>query len=169
MDNLVLENIQKKIFVIRNQKVMFDFDLAELYGVENKRLNEQVRRNIKRFPEDFMFQIRREEFIDLKSQFATSSWGGTRKLPFAFTQNGIAMLSSVLKSEKAIEVNIQIMRVFVKTSELLRNQATLYRRIEIIARQGNKNKDDIETIFTAIEQLQDVQGEDYTNRKIGFD
>ena len=170
MSDINLEAIQKKIFVIRNQKVMLDFDLAALYGVETKVLNQAVKRNIERFPEDFMFQINDSELTNLRSHFVTSSLhGGRRYYPFAFTQNGIAMLSSVLKSQKAIEVNIEIMRVFVKTSELLRNQAKLYRRIEEVAGQGIKNRDDIETIFTAIEQLQDVQGEDQTKRKIGFD
>jgi len=101
-----VERIEKKIFLIRNQKVMIDRDIAELYGVETRRLNEQVKRNIKRFPEDFMFQLTREEFNDLKSQIATSSWGGVRKLPYAFTENGVAMLSSVLTSDRAIDVNI---------------------------------------------------------------
>ena len=97
------EIISNKIYYIRNQKVMLAFDLARLYNVETKRLNEQVKRNLTRFPEDFMFQLTEKEFENLKSQFATSSWGGNRTLPFAFTEHGILMLSSILKSDKAIQ------------------------------------------------------------------
>ncbi len=128
-----IERIEKKIYLIRNQKVMLDRDLADLYGVETRRLNEQVKRNIKRFPEDFMFQLTKEEFENLKSQFATSRWGGVRKLPYAFTENGVAMLSGVLSSDRAIEVNVQIMRTFtyLKT-EALENKdlKILLRKIE---------------------------------------
>lgn len=112
-----LETIHNKIHLLRNQKVMFDYDLAELYEIETKVLKQAVRRNIERFPEDFMFELTKEEFDNLRTQFATSSYGGTRYMPFAFTEQGVAMLSSVLKSTKAIEVNIAIMRTFV----LLRN------------------------------------------------
>jgi len=124
--------ILNKIYEIRGQKVMLDFDLAVLYQVETRRLNEAVRRNIKRFPPDFMFQLTSEEFKNLKSQFvissknenlmsqiATSSWGGTRKLPFAFTEQGLAMLSGVLNSDIAIETNIRIMRAFVAVRQLI--------------------------------------------------
>jgi hypothetical protein len=108
-----LEIINNKIHVIRNQKVMLDFDLAFLYQIETRRLKEAVRRNIDRFPEDFMFELTKVEFENLRSQIATSSYGGTRYMPFAFTEQGVAMLSSVLNSKKAIEVNIAIMRTFV--------------------------------------------------------
>lgn len=114
-----LQLIQSKIYEIRGQKVMIDKDLAELYQVETRRLNEAVKRNIKRFPSDFMFQLTREEFEILKSQFAISSWGGTRKLPFAFTEQGLAMLSGVLNSDIAIQVNINIMRAFVAVRQLI--------------------------------------------------
>ncbi|WP_246862659.1 ORF6N domain-containing protein [Pedobacter sp. KBS0701] len=110
-DNIVVN----KIYELRGLKVMLDSDLAELYGVETKRLNEQVGRNSDRFPEDFMFQLTDEEWLNLKSQFATSSWGGRRKLPFVFTEHGILMLSSVLNSKQAIQVNIQIVRIFSRT------------------------------------------------------
>jgi hypothetical protein len=113
------ETISNKIYFIRNQKVMLDRDLASLYGFETKRLNEQVKRNESRFPLDFMFQLTDIEFQNLKSQFATSSWGGTRKLPMAFTEHGVLMLSSVLKSDKAIQTNIQIMRIFTKVRQML--------------------------------------------------
>ena len=110
--------IQSKIYEIRGQRVMLDFDLAAMYGVKTGRLNEQVKRNIERFPEDFMFQLTAGEYEILKSQIATSSWGGTRKLPFAFTENGVAMLSSVLRSPLAIQVNIGIMRAFTEFRKL---------------------------------------------------
>jgi hypothetical protein len=108
-----LQVIQTKIFKIRGQLVMLDFDLAELYEVETRVLNQAVKRNARRFPEDFMFQTSWDEVKNLKSQFVTSSWGGTRKRPFAFTEQGVAMLSSVLRSEKAIDTNVAIMRAFV--------------------------------------------------------
>ena len=114
-----IEEIRSRIHTVRGKQVMLDKDLAELYGVEVKRLNESVKRNIKRFPDDFMFQLQQEEWEILKSQFATSSWGGTRKLPFAFTEQGVAMLSSVLRSDTAIEVNIRIMRTFVAVRQYL--------------------------------------------------
>ncbi len=116
---LPLEQISSKIYFIRGQKIMLDRDLAKLYGVETRRLNEQVRRNLSRFPKDFMFQLTHNEKDNLISQFATSSWGGARKLPLAFTEHGILMLSSVLSSEKAVQVNIQITRTFVKLRQFL--------------------------------------------------
>ena len=108
-----LQIIQNKIFEIRGQRVMLDFDLAELYEVETRALNQAVKRNIKRFPSDFMFQLTNKEFDNLMSQSVISSWGGTRKLPFAFTEHGVTMLASVLRSERAIELNIQIVRAFI--------------------------------------------------------
>src|SRR3989338_4262064 len=109
-----VEIIQNKIFLVRGHKVMFDSNLAELYGVLTKQLTRQVRRNIERFPDDFLIKLTREELNNLKCQFGTSSWGGTRKLPMAFTEQGIAMLSGVLNSPRAVQVNIQIMRTFTK-------------------------------------------------------
>jgi len=108
------EVLATRIFLIRGKRVMIDEELARLYDVPTRRLNEQVRRNLSRFPEDFMFQLTAGEWKNLKSQFATSSWGGRRKVPFAFTGHGILMLSSVLSSEQAVQVNIRIMRIFVK-------------------------------------------------------
>ena len=140
-------NIQPMIKLIRGQQVMLDNDLATLYGVETRRLNEQVKRNINRFPDDFMFQLRkeeldnlisqnvtssREELDNLMSQNATSSWGGTRKLPYAFTEQGIAMLSSVLKSQTAVEVNIRIMRAFIAMRRFIATNAQLFQRLETI-------------------------------------
>ncbi len=126
------ELVVNKIYFIRGQKVMLDRDLASLYGVETKRLNEAVKRNIKRFPFDFMFQLNEKEFLNLKSQFATSSWGGSRKLPFAFTEQGVSMLSSVLNSDRAISVNIQIMRIFTKIRQALTDTTELRLAIEQI-------------------------------------
>ena len=124
---LSVENkVESLIRVIRGQQVMLDRDLAELYGVETRRLNEQVKRNIERFPEDFMFQLTPNEFYNLKSQFATSSWGGVRKLPYAFTEQGVAMLSGVLKSPTAVEANIRIMRAFVSMHHFMVNNVAFY-------------------------------------------
>ena len=125
-------DIQPMIKVIRGQQVMLDSDLSALYGVETRRLNEQVKRNIERFPDDFMFQLRKEELDNLMSQNATSSWGGTRKLPYAFTEQGIAMLSSVLKSQTAVEVNIRIMRAFITMRRFIATNAQLFQRLETI-------------------------------------
>ena len=117
-----LSVIQNKIYEIRGRKVMLDVDLAEMYQVETKRLKEQVRRNIERFPDDFMFELTRQEWENLRSQIATSSWGGTRYLPFVFTEQGVAMLSSVLNSKLAIAVNISIMRAFIAIRQLVVSQ-----------------------------------------------
>lgn len=125
-------DIQPMIRVIRGQQVIIDRDLALLYGVETKRLNEQVKRNIERFPDDFMFQLNKEEVEILKSQNATSSWGGDRRLPYAFTEQGIAMLSSVLKSQIAVEVNIRIMRAFVSMRRFIITNSQLFQRLETI-------------------------------------
>mgnify|MGYP004629200895 FL=1 len=128
----VENNVESLIRVIRGQQVMLDRDLAELYGVETRRLNEQVKRNIERFPEDFMFQLTQNEFDNLKSQFATSSWGGVRKLPYAFTEQGVAMLSGVLKSPTAVEANIRIMRAFVSMRHFMVNNVAFFQRLETI-------------------------------------
>ncbi len=136
-DDIVLSNI----YLIKDQKVMMDRDLAELYSVETKRLNEQVKRNKERFPEDFMFQLTKKEFENLKSQFATSSWGGRRTLPYVFTEQGVAMLSSVLNSERAIQVNIQIMRIFTKIRQMLTDNLSLKLDIEEIKKKiANQDK-----------------------------
>jgi hypothetical protein len=140
-DSSPLLPIESLIHVIRGQQVMLDSDLAQLYGVETRRLNEQVKRNIERFPEDFMFQLTKDEISNLMSQNATSSlksqnvissWGGSRKLPYAFTENGVAMLSSVLRSKTAIEVNIRIMRAFTSMRSFLINNAHVFQRLETV-------------------------------------
>ncbi len=125
-----VERIQRCIYIIRGHKVILDRDLAALYGVETRDLNKAAARNIERFPDDFMFQLNNVEFANLKFHFGTSSWGGTRKLPRAFTEQGIAMLSSVLRSKRAVEVNIAIMRTFVKLRQILADDGVLRRKIE---------------------------------------
>ena len=130
-----IEVIQNKIFEIRGCKVMLDFDLASLYNVENKRLKASVRRNINRFPEDFMFELTQIEFTNLRTKFSSSSYGGLRYMPFAFTEQGIAMLSSVLNSEKAIEVNISIIRAFVTFRQFSLTYNELKDRIAAIESQ----------------------------------
>ncbi len=129
---LELEKINEMIYVIRGQKVMFDVDLANLYGVETKVLNQAVKRNLKRFPEDFMFRLSPEEYSNLKSQFVTSSenWGGKRKQPLVFTENGVAMLSGILNSDRAIEVNIAIMRIFTRLRSFMLLEKNLINKID---------------------------------------
>lgn len=129
------EAVLNKIYMIRDQKVMLDKDLSELYGVEVKRLNEQVKRNSDRFPGDFMFQLSDKEWDFLKSQFATLNWGGVRKLPYAFTEHGILMLSSVLNSKQAIQVNIHIMRVYTRIRELFLAHKDVFIRVEQVEKQ----------------------------------
>lgn len=152
---LSVENkVESLIQVVRGQQVMLDRDLAELYGVETKRLNEQVKRNIERFPEDFMFQLTSNEFDNLKSQIATSSWGGVRKLPYAFTEQGVAMLSGVLKSPTAVEVNIRIMRAFVSMRHFMANNAAIFQRLETIEfNQLESNK--VQAKILAHQEVQD--------------
>lgn len=124
-----MERLAQKIYFMRGQNVMLDFDLAEIYGIETRVFNQSVTRNIERFPDDFMFQLSKEEFENLKSQIVISSWGGRRKMPYAFTELGVSMLSSVLRSPKAIEVNIGIMRSFVHLRRMLAGNEELARKI----------------------------------------
>ena len=159
-----IEIIEKKILFINGQKVLLDNDLAALYGVTTKRLNEQVRRNLKRFPDDFMYQLSQEEFESLKSHFATSSsWGGRRTRPYVFTEQGIAMLSSVLSSDRAIEVNIQIMRAFVKLREMISTHKDLAMKLTELEKKYDSQ---FQIVFEAIKQLIDV--EKRPKKKIGF-
>ena len=123
------EVIINKIFLIRGKKVMLDWDLADLYKVETKQLKRAVRRNISRFPEDFMIQLTADEFINLRSQIGTSSWGGTRYLPMAFTEHGVIMLASVLNSEHAIQVNIQVVRIFNRMREMLTTNEEIIQKL----------------------------------------
>ncbi|HEY5392282.1 MAG TPA: ORF6N domain-containing protein, partial [Hanamia sp.] len=158
--------ILEKIYLIRGQKVMLDRDLAEMYGVEVKRLNQAVKRNTTRFPEDFMFQISKDEFQNLKSQIVTSSWGGVRKLPYVFTEQGVAMLSSVLNSETAIQVNIQIIRLFTKMKQLILDNKDLWMKIEKIEQHLLKNDEEIKTIFAYLKKL--LIQENKPRNPIGF-
>ncbi|RGZ61751.1 ORF6N domain-containing protein [Bacteroides ovatus] len=148
-----LELIQSKIYEIRGQKVMLDFDLASLYQVETRVLNQAVKRNIKRFPSDFMFQLTSDEWAILKSQFVISSWGGTRKLPFAFTEQGLAMLSGVLNSDIAIQVNINIMRAFVAVRQMLVNPPV--DRLGNIEKEVKELKEYIEEVFADYNDIND--------------
>ena len=159
-----LEIINNKIHVIRNQKVMLDFDLALLYQIETKVLKQAVRRNIERFPEDFMFELTIEEFDNLRSQIVTTSYGGTRYMPFAFTEQGVAMLSSVLNSKKAIEVNIAIMRTFV----VLRNSIL---SLEEITNRVSEIEQQFPEIYKALNYLMDTNQKNIEQKersKIGF-
>ena len=164
-------SIKSMIRLIRGQQVMLDSDLAFLYGVETRRLNEQVKRNIERFPDDFMFQLTKEEFDflksqiamsnitdsqgnkNLKSQIAISKWGGTRKLPYAFTRNGVAMLSSVLRSQTAVGVNVKIMRVFTAIPQLVNNNAQIIQRIFNIEQHQLETDEKINAIIEKIENF----------------
>ena len=180
--------VQNLIYEIRGQKVMLDEDLAKLYQVETKVLNQAVRRNIKRFPEDFMFQLDNKEFANLKSQIVTSSWGGRRTPPLAFTEEGIAMLSSVLHSDIAIAANISILRAFVKVREYLLMASTvsaevkeLRAKVDLLAMQQEENlaavndlsedvRKDIDNLYLAIGELSSRMEEKKAEprRKIGF-
>lgn len=163
---ILKERIENKIYFLRGQKVMLDLDLAELYRVLTKRLNEQVKRNIKRFPKDFMFQLTSKEANILRSQFATSSYGGRRYVPYAFTEQGVAMLSSVLNSERAIQVNIQIMRTFTRLRRIISSHRQLANKLKQLGKRIDKHDDEIQTIFEAINSL--VAIEQKPKRKIGF-
>ena len=158
--------VEQKIYLIRGHKVMLDQDLAGMYGVEVKRLNEQVRRNLKRFPPDFMFELTYQEFMDLKSQIATSSvaHGGRRKEPLVFTEQGVAMLSGILNSDRAIEVNILIMRAFVKLREMISSNKDLSRRLDDLE---NKYDSQFKLVFDAIRQLM-APADPPKKQKIGF-
>lgn len=145
------EHIESHILLIRGQKVMLSTHLADLYEVEPRVLVQAVNRNIKRFPDDFMFQLNAEEFANLKSQFVTSSWGGLRRAtPYAFTEQGVAMLSSVLRSERAIQVNIAIMRTFVQLRQMLASNAVLTRKLTALERKYDAQ---FKIVFDAIREL----------------
>jgi hypothetical protein len=168
--NLVIipsEKIVSKIYVVRNKKVMLDKDLAELYGVKTKSLNLAVKRNIKRFPEDFMFQLTKEEFKNLRLQIETSSWGGTRYMPYVFAEQGVAMLSSVLNSDRAISVNIQIIRTFVKVRELMSTNEILQRKMIELEKKHGSHDDKIKKIFTTLNLLL-LEEKNKPRNKIGF-
>jgi len=156
------EIIESKIFIIRGHKVMLDSDLAALYGVTTKNLNKAVARNLESFPEDFMYKLKKRELENLRFQTGTSSWGGRRYSPYAFTENGVSMLSSVLKSPRAREVNIQIMRTFTKLRELLNTHADLRRKLEDMEKKYDYQ---FKVVFDAIRSL---ISEPPPVKKIGF-
>jgi hypothetical protein len=162
------ERIVDKIYLIREQKVMFDSDLAELYGVETKRLKEAVKRNLFRFPEDFMFELTDEEFANLRSQIATSSWGGTRYRPLVFTEHGVLMLSSVLNSKQAINVNIQIMRIFTRIRQMLSDNQNIKLEIEEIKKKICNQDKNIELVFSYLDELITKQENKTPRKPIGF-
>ncbi|RTY90274.1 ORF6N domain-containing protein [Flavobacterium sp. GSN2] len=160
--------ISSKIYLIRDQKVMLDKDLSELYAVENKQLKRQVRRNIERFPEDFIFELNQLEFDNLRSQIGTSSWGGTRYMPMAFTEQGVAMLSSVLNSTTAIKVNIQIIRVFTKIRAMLTDTMSMKLEIEEIKKKLSNHTKNIELVFNYLDELIDKKDNTEPRKKIGY-
>ena len=149
-----IDNVEKRILIVRGHKVLIDKDLAELYGVETKVLIQAVKRNIDRFPSDFMFQLNNQDVVRLRSQFVTSKSGrgGRRYLPYVFTEQGVAMLSTVLKSERAIKVNIAIMRAFVKLRQMLTSNAQLARKLKTLEK---KYDEQFSIVFEAIYKLMD--------------
>ena len=167
------EIVMSKIYLIRSQKVMLDRDLADLYGVETKRLKEAVRRNIERFPEDFMFELSKSEFSNWRTQFATSNSEkmGLRIPPFAFTEYGVLMLASVLNSKRAIQINIRIVRVFSKLKKMMQNHQELISRIEQIENEISGHDEKLLLIFEYLKQLEQSKQEEveFKNRKpVGF-
>lgn len=170
LETLVAEQkILNHIYVIRGQKVMLDRDLAELYGVETKQLKRQVKRNTERFPKDFMFTLTRKEFDNLRSQSGTSSWGGTRYMPIVFTEQGVAMLSSILNSKTAIAVNIRIIRVFTRLREYAVTHKDILLQLVQLEKKVKGNSQDIENIFSILRELIGQQNIPPPPRaKIGF-
>lgn len=142
--------------------------MAELYGVETKVLNQAVKRNIKRFPDDFMFQLSKEEFQNLIFQFGISSWGGTRKLPYCFTEQGVAMLSGILNSDRAIHVNIQIMRIFTNMRKILANNLSVKNEIEELKKKVNNNAQNIELVFQYLDELIEKKEKPTTRKRVGY-
>ena len=162
-----LQIIQNKIYEIRGQRVMLDFDLAELYETETKRLKEAVRRNPDRFPPDFMFELDKNEWHILRTQFATSSWGGTRYQPFAFTEHGVAMLASVLNSPKAIQINIQIVRAFILLRQYALGYAELNKKLEMFMLETNIQFNDIYQALTELASKKQL--EENPRNKVGYE
>jgi hypothetical protein len=165
---LANEVIMEKIYFIRDEKIMLDKDLADLYQVSTGNLNKAVSRNLKRFPSDFMFQLTRDEFNNLIFQNGTSRWGGTRKLPYAFTEQGVAMLSGILNSDRAIHVNIQIMRVFTRIRKALIDNYDLRLIIEEIRKKTENNTKNIEVVFSYLDELIEKRKEEKSRKSIGY-
>jgi hypothetical protein len=168
--NLIAEeNIVSKIYFIRKHKVMIDADLAELYGVETKVLKQAVKRNIDRFPDDFMFELTQTEYEIMKSQFGTKKRGQHSKyLPYAFTEQGVAMLSSILNGKRAISVNIMIMRIFTRTRQLLSDTTELKLSIEALRRKTDNNTKNIEIVFKYLDELIEKAENPKPRKPIGF-
>ena len=163
-----LELIKNSILEIRGKKVILDFELAKMYQTETKRLKESVRRNIRRFPSDFMFELTSDEWNELRSQFATSKKGGTTRPPFAFTEQGVAMLSSVLNSEIAIEVNIAIMRAFVLIRQWALNYQELAERLDELKKLHGQRFDDIEQVLKYLIQKDKQKTQQTTRKQVGY-
>ena len=162
-DLITIEQISSKIYTVRGTKVMLDRDLAQLYQVETRVLNQSVKRHIKRFPADFMFQLTKQEFQNLKSRFVISSWGGIRKMPHAFTEQGVAMLSGILNSDRAIQVNIRIMRTFTRIRHVLAENDDLRKVVQDLKNQTDEK---FEIVFSVLDKL--LAEERKPKRKIGF-
>lgn len=162
------EVVISKIYLLRNHKVMLDIDLAELYQVETKRLNEQVKRNAERFPKDFMFKLTEEEWESLRSQFATSKKGrgGRRYVPLAFTEHGVLMLSSVLNSERAVQVNIQIMRIYTKLKGIVMDHKDILLKLEKLERKVSGHDENFKVVFSYLKELLNPKTEPM--RRVGF-
>jgi hypothetical protein len=163
------QKILNRIYVVRGVKIMLDKDLAELYNVETRVLNQSIKRKENRFPKDFMFQLTEKEFKNLMSQNVTSSWGGTRKMPFGFTEQGVAMLSSVLNSDVAIELNVRIIRVFTALREYALTHKDILLQLAKLEKEVKGNSKDIENIFLVLKELLEKQQKQIPPRKrIGF-
>lgn len=162
------QKILNKIYVIRGEKVMLDRDLAAMYKVETKVFNQSVKRNIERFPKDFMFTLSEKEWENLKSQIVTSSWGGIRYRPNVFTEQGVAMLSSILNSKTAIEVNIRIIRVFTKLREYALTHKEILTQLAKLESEVKGNSKDIENIFMVLKELIEKQSKPIPRNRIGF-
>jgi hypothetical protein len=164
---IITKEIEDKIYLIRGYKVMLDSDLADLYRVPTYRLNEQIKRNAKRFPTDFMFRLKEKERDNLISQNAmSSSWGGRRNLPYVFTEHGVLMLSSVLNSDRAVRVNIQIMRTYVKLREMILSNKDILLKLELLEKNVARHDGEIKLVFKYLKEL--LNPEDPPRKKIGF-
>ena len=167
-DLIIEQKILNKIFIVRGEKVMLDKDLAEMYGVETKVLNQSIKRNIERFPKDFMFILTDKEWQNLRSQIVTSSHGGIRYKPRVFTEQGVAMLSSILNSKTAIEVNIRIIRVFTKMREYALTHKDILLQLAKMEKQVKGNAKDIENIFAVLKELIEKEAKHLPRQRIGF-
>jgi phage regulator Rha-like protein len=154
-----LQTIQNLIYDVRGQKIMLDADIAQLYGVETRVLNQAIKRNADRFPKDFMFRLTQKEFTNLKSQIVTSSWGGRRKLPYAFTEHGVTMLASVLKSKKAVQMNIAVVRAFIALKQFAVNYKELADQLKELKNTTDNQNAQLEQIYIALENLLDEKAE----------